>query len=177
MKTNKPQERILDTAKELFHKQGYNSTGINQIIRDSKVAKASFYDHYKSKEELAIAYLNHRHNTWLEGLQHELSQVENTHGKILKAFDYLKTMNIKEDFSGCVFLNMLAELKTSNLRIHQIIQEHKTEVQNLFSELIENETTAFHVFMLFESCLIESQVYRSQQPIEKTILLLKNMIL
>lgn len=39
---NSPRERILDTAAILFHQQGYNSTGINQIISEAKVAKASF---------------------------------------------------------------------------------------------------------------------------------------
>lgn len=42
-----PRERIVETTFELFAKQGYNSTGINQIIADAGVAKASFYLHFK----------------------------------------------------------------------------------------------------------------------------------
>ncbi len=34
-------ERILQTAMKLFYSQGIKSTGINQIIEESKVAKAS----------------------------------------------------------------------------------------------------------------------------------------
>lgn len=177
MKTSSPKERILETAKERFHKQGYNLTGINQIIKEAKVAKASFYDHFKSKEELAQAYLNQRHKTWFEGLQNRLDQTDDAPAKILNAFEYLKAMNVKEDYSGCVFLNMLGELKTSNRVIHQIIENHKTEVQNLFKGLLNNETKAFHIYMLFESCLIESQVYRSQQQIDQTIAILKSEIL
>ncbi|UII26928.1 TetR/AcrR family transcriptional regulator [Fulvivirga maritima] len=40
---NSPRERILEVTSELFHQQGYNSTGINQIIKEAKVAKASLY--------------------------------------------------------------------------------------------------------------------------------------
>ncbi|MEM7184121.1 MAG: TetR/AcrR family transcriptional regulator [Spirochaetota bacterium] len=49
----KPEKRILYTAIRLFYNQGYNATGINQIIKEAQVAKASFYDHYPSKEQLA----------------------------------------------------------------------------------------------------------------------------
>ncbi|MBL7881826.1 MAG: helix-turn-helix transcriptional regulator, partial [Chryseobacterium gambrini] len=52
-----PKERIIETTFELFAKQGYNSTGINQIIAEAKVAKASFYQYFKSKEELCVEFL------------------------------------------------------------------------------------------------------------------------
>jgi AcrR family transcriptional regulator len=44
-----PRERILERASILFHHQGYNSTGINQIISEANVAKASFYQHFQNK--------------------------------------------------------------------------------------------------------------------------------
>ncbi|HFK5573656.1 TPA: TetR/AcrR family transcriptional regulator, partial [Elizabethkingia anophelis] len=51
---NSPRERLLEAASLLFHTQGYNNTGINQIVIESKVSKASFYDHFKSKDELCM---------------------------------------------------------------------------------------------------------------------------
>lgn len=39
---NPPRERLLEAATILFHRQGYNNTGVNQIITESKVSKASF---------------------------------------------------------------------------------------------------------------------------------------
>ena len=52
-----PRERILETAQNLFIHQGFRSTGINQIIKEAKVARASFYDHFPSKDDLGLAYL------------------------------------------------------------------------------------------------------------------------
>ena len=49
--------KILETASRLFYLQGYNATGINQIIEESGVAKATLYEHYRSKEDLLLAYL------------------------------------------------------------------------------------------------------------------------
>mgnify|MGYP003651832477 CR=1 FL=1 len=42
-------ERIIGTASELFYNQGYNQTGINQIIDQAGVAKASMYQHFNCK--------------------------------------------------------------------------------------------------------------------------------
>jgi len=53
-KTMKPgvKERIILKATELFYAQGIHNTGINQIIGQSEVAKASFYQHFPSKDDL-----------------------------------------------------------------------------------------------------------------------------
>ncbi len=45
-------ERVLLTAMRLFYSQGIKSTGINQIIDESHVAKASFYKYFPSKRDL-----------------------------------------------------------------------------------------------------------------------------
>ncbi len=53
---NPPRERLLEAATILFHRQGYNNTGVNQIITESKVSKASFYDHFKSKRRIMHSF-------------------------------------------------------------------------------------------------------------------------
>lgn len=177
MKKKAPKQRVMETAKKLFQKQGFNSTGINQIIKESGVAKASFYDHFPSKNDLALEYLNQRHLSWFEGLKSFIEKEASPTGKIIQSFEYLKYMNEKEDFSGCVFLNMLAELKSENTKAHTIIKNHKTDLQNFFKEIITEEDKAFLIYMLFESCLVESQVYQSQNQIDKTIQIIQNNIL
>lgn len=47
----KPRERIVSNAMVFFHRQGYNNTGINQIIDKANVSKTSFYQYFKSKNE------------------------------------------------------------------------------------------------------------------------------
>ena len=54
-----PKQRILKTAIQLFYHQGYANTGINQIIKESGTAKASFYDHFPSKEDLGKRVIHH----------------------------------------------------------------------------------------------------------------------
>ncbi len=177
MKKTNPKERVMEVASKLFREQGFNSTGVNQIIKESKVARASFYDHFESKDLLAVEYLNKRHIEWFKGLQDYISKAKTPKEKIVNSFEYLRYMNENENFSGCVFLNTLSELKYGNTEPYEIIKNHKTDLSNLFKEIIKDEFKAFLVYMLFESCLTESQVYRNQEIIDNTIKYLKSEIL
>lgn len=172
----KPKERILNMATQLFHQHGYNATGINEIIEKANVAKASFYQHFKSKEDLAVEYLETRHQSWFEGLKQYTNEKETIFETVIAAFNYIKYMNEEENFRGCCFLNMLSEIQTDNTRLFSIIQSHKTDLQDFFIAITKDEKKAFIIYMLFEACIIESQVYRTQKYIEETIDNIHNLI-
>ena len=50
-------ERILAAAAELFARQGFNATGINELHRAARVSKRTLYQHFDSKDDLILAYL------------------------------------------------------------------------------------------------------------------------
>jgi len=172
MENLSPKERVLRAATQLFHQNGYNATGVNAIIEYAKVAKASFYDHYKTKDDLGVAYLEHRHKIWFEGLKIAVEKQATTKKKIAAAFEYIKEMNIKENYRGCSFLNMLSEIPQNDTKIYEVIYQHKSELQALFQQLVKNKEQAFMIYMLFEACLTESQLYQNQEYINNTIKLL-----
>lgn len=171
-----PKERIISTTFELFAKQGYNSTGINQIISEANVARASFYQYFKSKEDLCVEFLNVRHEYWFNELHDFTSKQKDIKSKIIASFDFLIYMNQKEDFRGCSFLNILSEIPADNLKILNVIQGHKTDLRNYFSELMEDKDLSDHVYLLFESSIVESQVFRSNELIEKSKKIITNLI-
>jgi AcrR family transcriptional regulator len=164
----KPKERILDIAFQLFHQQGYNSTGINQIISEAQVAKASFYHHFKSKEDLCVAFLNVRHDYWFNALLVFESTHNNPKDRIIASFNFLIHMNAQENFRGCSFLNILSEIPSDNVKILRVIQDHKSDLRNHFLNLIENQNISDHIYLLFESSIIESQLFKSNDLIEKS---------
>ena len=58
--TKDPEERrkeILDTAEELFMKNGYENTAISDIVKTLGVAQGTFYYYFKSKNEIVNAIL------------------------------------------------------------------------------------------------------------------------
>ncbi|MFC9350517.1 TetR/AcrR family transcriptional regulator [Arthrobacter sp. NPDC057013] len=52
-----PPERILAVAYELFARRGIRDVGVDELIRASGVAKATFYRHFHSKDDVVLAFL------------------------------------------------------------------------------------------------------------------------
>ena len=173
---NTPKDRIINTASGLFHQQGYNSTGINQIIKEAKVAKASFYQHFKSKDDLCVEFLNTRHNYWCDELTKYVSKKLTTKEKVSAAFDFIIHMNAKENFRGCSFLNILSEISADQNNILAVIQAHKNSLRSFFKKEIEDELLAAHVYLLFESSIIESQLFKSNEFVEKSKEIINNLL-
>ncbi|MDR2235226.1 MAG: TetR/AcrR family transcriptional regulator [Chryseobacterium sp.] len=172
----RPRERILNTASVLFHRQGYNNTGINQIIEDSGVSKASFYQHFKSKDDLCIEFLHRRYDYWVSELVNFTSGSADLKDKLLKSFDFLMYMNEKENFRGCSFLNLLSDVAEEKTAIHEVIRDHKNSLRATFSSEIRDEVLAAHIYLLFESSIITSQLYRSNELIEKSKIIVYDLI-
>jgi len=57
MVTNSVRDKIVSVAGRLFYEQGYNNTGINQVIDEAGIAKASLYNHFNSK--LKVTFLHY----------------------------------------------------------------------------------------------------------------------
>jgi AcrR family transcriptional regulator len=172
-----PKDRILTTAYNLFYTQGYNATGINQILEEANVAKASLYKHFGSKEDLGVEYIKKVREDWFKSFEKFISQKENAFEKILASFDFLEINMISNDFQGCRFLNLLSDINASSSRMQFQIVEHKTKLRNQFKELVEDYTVSNNlslsmpniddaIYLLFEAAIIESKVYKNIWPIQ-----------
>mgnify|MGYP002508047140 CR=1 FL=1 len=59
-------ERIMRTAKELFIKNGYNSTTTGDIVKQSGSSKGNLYHHFGTKENLFIEIIKNEEEKWME---------------------------------------------------------------------------------------------------------------
>jgi AcrR family transcriptional regulator len=168
--------KILQTASRLFYEQGYHTTGINQVIAEAGVAKASFYHHFSSKEELCIAYLQKRHEDWFSWLQQEVEQNENDQERLLSLFTFLERWLPNSNFRGCAFLNIASEFPSPDSKIRLLVVDHKNALQDYIRQLVEklnisiekNNTAMLTdlIYLLFEGAITKSQIYRSTGSIE-----------
>jgi len=169
LSTLAPRERILETTFRLFHGQGYNATGINQIIAEADVSKASLYQHFRSKEELCVAFLNQRHTFWFNALRSFTDKARTPRTKIQAAFRFLDDMNERENFRGCAFLNIVSEITDEAVSIREVIQSHKEDLRTFIRDIVQETNAALsdHIYLLFESALVESQLFRNAWPVER----------
>ncbi len=164
-------KKIVDTAAKLFYEQGYNSTGINQIIAEAGIAKASLYAHFSSKEDLLKEYLLRTSVSTNEVLRNITNQKQTAEEKILSIFDFLVDFSDGTGFNGCHFLNVSAEIPQNNATILPLIQGQKDKIRALFAEIltpIGKESLADELYILFEGAMVTSKVYKQMWTIETT---------
>jgi AcrR family transcriptional regulator len=121
-------ERILDTAFALFYARGIRGVGIDLIIGESGVAKATFYKHFPAKEDLVVAYLDRVDEIWSAQL-HEAAAAAGSDpaDQLVGLFDALQNACRREGYRGCAFINAAAE-STSGTPVHDRTLAHKAAV-------------------------------------------------
>lgn len=181
-----PKERILETACRLFYKQGYNNTGINQILEEAKVAKASLYQHYGSKEDVAVEYLKAGRIEWFQGLGQWVDAKTSPLQKVLACFDFLEYALRNSEYRGCKFINILTELGDIQSPMHKEILEHKMKLREYIKGFVkqalpetkqeESEDIGDSVYLLFEGAIIESKIYKDAWPVKTAKKIVKTLL-
>ncbi len=114
--TAEPRRRILDTAYELFSRRGVRGVGVDQLIEEADVAKATFYRHFRSKDDLVLAFLEAREQRWTrDWVETEARRRGATsEQRLLAIFDLFDEWFHRDDFEGCSFVNVLLEFGGTN---------------------------------------------------------------
>ncbi|MFI6070009.1 TetR/AcrR family transcriptional regulator [Actinoplanes sp. NPDC051343] len=116
--------RLLTTASQIFYAEGIHSVGVDRIIEEAKVTRATFYRHFPGKEDLILAYL--------QGADHAIrDQVETAvadlpPGDAVRAIAASIAKGIRSSgFRGCAFLNAVAEYPDPDHPVHQAVIAHR----------------------------------------------------
>jgi len=177
MKENsKVRHRVMDTVTRLFYEQGFQATGVNQIIEESEVAKASLYEHFPSKEDILRAYLEDATAKWrtdFEAFCKDRTPGEKT---LLALFDYRKLRAEEGGFKGCTFVRVAYELPNLDETSLAIIRKHKAYIKTLVKQQIallpvkrsarETEDLTEMIVWLYEGSGVQSSLERSAHPID-----------
>jgi AcrR family transcriptional regulator len=130
-------ERILDTAYELFSRHGIRSVGIDRVIEESGVAKATLYRNFASKDELVVEFLRMREERWTKGwLQREVERrAAAPDERLLAIFDVFHEWFQRDDFEGCSFINVLVEADDHESPVYEATAGHLEAIRGFLSEL------------------------------------------
>ena len=130
-------ERILTTAFALFYAHGIRGVGIDRIIAESGVAKATFYKHFPAKDDLVLAYLDRVDEVW-SGQLHDAATAAGPDpaAQLVGAFDALGNACRRDGYRGCAFINAAAE-NPAGSRIHDRTLAHKEAVRSWLTGLAD----------------------------------------
>jgi AcrR family transcriptional regulator len=123
-----PRDRILDTASELFYRDGYHAVGIDTIVARSGVAKMTLYRHFPSKDDLIAAYLERANAEFWDWLDGEIAAVPDPKAKLRAAFEATAKLATSTRCLGCTFQAAASEFPEPEHKGHKVALEHKRRV-------------------------------------------------
>ncbi|MDT0398282.1 MULTISPECIES: helix-turn-helix domain-containing protein [Streptomyces] len=151
--------RLLTTASQVFYAEGIHAIGVDRIVKEAQVTRATFYRHFPSKESLVVAYLN-------EADRALRSRAEAAVAAGLPAADTLRTLgaSIAQDirspgFRGCAFLNAVAEYPDPQHPVHLAVLAHRQWLLDTVTELLATireqpaERAARHFVMMRDGAM------------------------
>jgi len=175
VKHSEIKDRIIETASSLFYKNGYNSTGINEIISESGIAKATLYSHFRSKDDICLAYLQFKNTTFLEEIEAYTTSKKHGNTQVLALFDFLYQFFQHQDFNGCWCIKTAAEIPFDDQKIGNEIRKLKNDFISLIEKLIIHnlkitkkkkiDSLARKIYLLYESAVSESHIHKEEWPI------------
>lgn len=134
-RTGQARDKILATAFRLFYAHGLRAAGIDTIIAESGVAKATFYKYFPAKDELILAYLEKVDGTWTGQLNAAAEAAgPDPAAQLVGLFDALAGACRSDGYRGCAFINAAAE-SASGTRIHLRTVAHKEHIRAWIRDL------------------------------------------
>jgi len=108
---SKAKRRLDETAYRLFSERGINAVGIDELIAQSGIARMTMYRHYKSKDDLILAFLDLRVKRWafewlVAGVMRRTKTPE---ARLLAIFELFHEWFQEEKFRGCQVVNVLIQ--------------------------------------------------------------------
>jgi AcrR family transcriptional regulator len=131
-------DRLVAAASRLFHEAGIQSTGVDSIIDAAGVAKATFYRHFPSKDDLVVAWLRDPATRWIDRLR---AQVEASRPEPVDAipmlFELVAEWLEAEDYRGCPYLNTAVEISDPSHPASLVIREFLEDVEDYLAGLAD----------------------------------------
>lgn len=152
--------RLLTTATRIFYAEGIHSVGVDRIIAEAKVTRATFYRHFPSKDDLILAYLREVHQMDRRRVDAAATGAHSSPVDPLLAIADAIAQGIQSPgFRGCAFLNAAAEYPDAEHPVHKEIIAHRQWFLDTLTRLMAQvheetaEPAARHFVMLRDGAM------------------------
>jgi AcrR family transcriptional regulator len=165
-------DQIIEAAQRCFYERGITATGVDTIAAAAGVSKRTLYNHFPSKDDLVLAYIERREHRWRGRLEERLETVDDPIDRILVYFDAYFDLPSGEDFRGCAFINAAAELLDPGSQALQRLRAKKARVSREIGELVREaritdpEAVAAALVLLLEGGIALFGVLHDRQGVE-----------
>lgn len=165
---SEPRERLLRVAASLFYREGIKGVGVDRILREAGVTRATMYRHFRGKEDLVEAYLELEDET-IRGYFAEAASGDLTPEEMLtRVVDGIAEDATRYHDRGCPFVNAAAEYPDPDSPVRAIIRRHRAWFRDELTQIVgavgvaEPERVAGALVLLRDATLVG--VYLDADP-------------
>jgi len=126
-KTSEPRERLLRTAADLFYREGIHGVGVDRVLAEAGVTRATMYRHFPGKEALVVAYLELEDATLraLFAAAAEAAGDASPRDLLALVIDGVADDATTRHTRGCPFINASAEFPDADGEVRQVVRRHR----------------------------------------------------
>ncbi|KVH39976.1 TetR family transcriptional regulator [Burkholderia cepacia] len=165
-------ERILQTASELFYREGTRAVGVDLIVAQAGVAKTSLYRHFATKDDLIEAFLLREDADFWAHWDAVAARYRRTPREELDAqLQWIGERIARPGYRGCPQINIAAEYADGNHPARKVAVAHKQELRRRLAELAgamgvdEPETFALRLATVIDGALSSGQALHAHGPV------------
>lgn len=135
-RTSEPRERLLRAAAELFYREGINGVGVDRILAEAGVTRATMYRHFPGKESLVVAYLEHEdavlRQLFADAAGHDGSPDDLLDAVIEGIADDATRLHTR----GCPFINASAEFPDPDSPVRAVVRRHRDWFRQTLADVV-----------------------------------------
>ena len=137
--SNRPpalREHVLDVASRLFYEKGVRNVGIDEIIKESGVARMTLYNNFGSKDQLVKEYLNRTSERFLAEYRDKIENAATEpRDRLVAALSVLDEWFSSPDFRGCWITNATVEMPKHDGPVREARESYHAALRELFLDL------------------------------------------
>jgi AcrR family transcriptional regulator len=171
VKDSEPRARLLAKASELFYREGVNSVGVDRIVSEASVTRATFYRHFPSKQDLVLAYLQSAHDVIEERIAIALA-MEDPKARLRAIGEDIADQLRSPGFGGCAFIKVASEFDDPDEPIRRAVAAHRAWfaeiVRTAFADAghVRPDDPTRHFVMLRDGAMVAGYLDGSEQTAE-----------
>lgn len=128
--------KILAVADRLFYSEGIHTVGVDKIIAEAHVTKATFYKHYRSKDLLIVAYVTGRDRQAREFLAEKTASLPDAASVLRALADAIIVDATRAGFHGCPYINAAAQFSDPDHPVRVAVSEHRAWYRQTLMDLL-----------------------------------------
>lgn len=165
--TTHPADRLLAVAARLFCREGIHATGVDRILAEAGVAKATLYRNFGSKENLITAVLRYEGEQWRRWF-FDVLDARQVSGRdaLIAMFEVLAEWFRMDTYYGCAFINAVGEHDKTDPAVRDLALEHKYAIldriraEAVTAGALDPDTLTHWMALLIDGAIVTAMITR-----------------